>query len=73
MLTACPHCDSMVPMNVDLATKSALASLVCACCDKSFDPFGDEIGHIELSIEAIKDELVINKSLQNKGRFFDDC
>jgi hypothetical protein len=63
----------MIPMNVDLALNSAKDYLVCVCCDQSFNPFADDLDSIELSIEALKDEIVIAKSLQNNSRLFDDC
>ncbi len=73
MITTCPHCDSMVPMNVDLALNSAKNILICICCDQTFNPFANHLDAIELSIEALKDEVVIAKSLQNNSRLFDDC
>jgi hypothetical protein len=63
----------MVPMNVDLALQSNNHYLECICCNQKFSPFGVDVNSIELSIEALKDEIVIAKSLQNNSRLFDDC
>lgn len=70
MITTCPHCDSLVPMNVELAVKSQEKELNCPCCNMAFDPF---TGHADLIVEDLKDRLVIEKSLQNIGRWFEDC
>jgi hypothetical protein len=73
MITACPHCDSFVPMNVDLAVHSANLSLNCPCCEQAFKPFDPLLFEAEMQVEAIKDNLVIEKSLQNTTRWFEDC
>lgn len=73
MITACPHCDSFVPMNVDLANQSKNLDLNCPCCEQSFKPFDPLLFDVELEIEAIKEKMVIEKSLQNTTRWFEDC
>jgi len=50
-----------------------LEHVVCPCCENPFKNFMNIQEEAELGIERIKDELVIEKSLQNIGRWFEDC
>lgn len=73
MITVCPHCDSMVPMNREMAEVS-VAGIICACCETLFHPFeslSDQSS--ELGIEALKDHMTIQRSLRNQSRWFEDC
>jgi hypothetical protein len=63
MLTACPKCDSMIPMNLELALKIDDLGIKCPCCEEYINPFGAEIEIVEQKIGELKDQLVISNSL----------
>ena len=63
----------MVPMNVELALHSATQALLCPCCNELMEPFNKQNFEAELRVEEMKDALVIDQSLQNVGRWFEDC
>lgn len=73
MITTCPHCDAMVPMNMEIAINSLNQDILCACCNLVFKPFEPSISAEDLSVEAIKDSLVIENSRRNIHRWFEDC
>ncbi len=73
MITACPLCDAMIPMNIELAIKMNENGIVCPCCEESFCPFDSDIEKAEMKIEELKNDLVINNSLNNNHRLYDDC
>ncbi len=73
MIITCPSCDSYFPINVEIAQSLSTTHMICPACEKPFDPSGTDDDPLDLRIESIKDELVINKSLQNTTRWFEDC
>lgn len=73
MLTACPNCDSFVPMNVEVAVHASTNDLICPCCERPFNPFDLAQFNAELGVEELKDNMIIERSLQNTGRWFEDC
>lgn len=72
MIACCPQCDSMFPLTVDLA-RSMSENLTCPCCETVFTPFMDILDKADMEIEDLKEKMVIKKSLQNLGRWFEDC
>jgi hypothetical protein len=73
MTTECPLCDSIVPINTELLLKLKVNGIKCPSCKEYFSPNNSELEKAELKIEELKDELIINNSLKNIHRLFDDC
>ena len=73
MICTCPNCDYFFPLNLEVVLTKTLEHVVCPCCENPFKNFMNIQEEAELGIERIKDELVIEKSLQNIGRWFEDC
>jgi hypothetical protein len=64
----------MVPMNVEIALNIKSATILCPCCNTGFNPFEQSVELMDDEIiEELKDHLVIEKSLENNHRLYDDC
>ena len=66
MICCCPNCDSLVPMNQELALNFNSKQQVCPCCELPFNPFEDE-ETLDLKTEETKNNLFIDKDLQSFG------
>ena len=74
MIVGCPSCMSSVSIDLELALELLGQELTCPDCGEiySLSQIKESL-NFELTLESLKDEMVIQNSLKNQARFFDDC
>ncbi|MDP1727950.1 MAG: hypothetical protein Q8M15_14290 [Bacteroidota bacterium] len=74
MIIACPKCDSLVPINQDIATHMAQPLIACPSCEYVFNPSVPEENPIDLRINEITRRMLKDSGLQKSSeRICEDC
>ncbi len=74
MIIACPKCDSLLPINPELAIQLNSPEIACPTCNHSFNPSLPEENEIDLRIEEITRQLLSDKNRQRTSeKLCEDC
>ena len=74
MIIACPKCDSLVPIDQDIAIEMAQPLIACPACEHLFNPSIPEENPIDLRINEITRQMLGDSNLQRSSeRICEDC
>ena len=67
MIIACPHCDSIVPINQEIALGLTANLLACPACEVPFNPSEVPAESIDERINNITLELLNEASIKKRN------